>query len=1796
MRAKILKKSIAIICIIALILPISSEVLAKITSTEKDTEQKFGIKDFHTSKYLSGKGEKTFGYKVNDRIAYRIYSGEDNEEGYLNTVLCLDEFGKFPSEESTTDKYKSLGEATTAVLQTLKTTKNGAKVNITQEDAQKIIWLVNNAVLPEDSSELRDVKLSKIFDETIKSTLTNANPLTLDEIKTILTEDDLVFALQAAIWTITNPTTNPTYMGGPNKDSYNSLIGNDVNNSEGRQGTLINIIIDYYRNNYDGKNGNIVKSTADGGVVPKITKPAKKLMFTNDDKLEIEGTMQKGTINDNYMFVGPFKIESSQTGKETVDYSIDIEFSDATGKTYSSSDIRYYLTEGTTLTGGILQQTKAGLEGKEFYVAIKQGTSIRKIDIKLNSASIISDSKPTAWAVEGNENMQPLISPERTENKTEPVSDSYEFEATFKRDYDIALRKFITTIRHQNEEGQWRVENIKDSRAADVLRADPVKLNQYEYNHPKDPIQVEVGDIVTYKLRVYNEGKYNVRITQVIDYLPIGGGIQLLTEDYNGATIAKGQNYVIEENNNKIFINPKTNQTYISELQNIEKTKEFLEITLDFLVTEEAKGRVVTNIAEVTGFLGENDTDGDGNGDGEYVQQEDCDSQINNIKLPKTKKEWEDYKGNSQNKEELSDPNYYYFGQEDDDDFEKIIVPEDYKLDLALRKSITALNGTQTNREKSPDTAPLKNETGTTSNFTDEKDPLVVKAGDKITYTIRVFNEGSKDGYATKICDYIPEGLGFLPNYKDNISNGWKIDGSNSGTPKKLSEITNATQNFSNSDFGNGTEDYKNQSVICGKATIYTEKLKDTKLSKYDKTADKLEIKTVQVTCVVLDTLQPETIIRNIAAITEYADENKEKIQDGFDGTDSHSNNSLENFSESDHEDDEDFEKIYLEEEKVLPYDLALKKYVSSVSDATNNNKPIEEGQKRNLQVTNVDKLKQRQTADEKADATYSFGTDKQENPVKVEVGDYVTYTIRIYNEGLADAKVGEIIDTIPKELTFLPDSSINKKYGWTEFKDESNTGWKEGIKTTILKDVTLPAFDSSKENERKFDSSTGIGIDKGISYAEVKIEFKVNDKAEDSKVITNIAEITKDDGDDNDSTPNNKDPKEDDEDFDKIYPEIKIPPYDLALKKYVSSVSDATNNNKPIEEEQKRNLQVTSVNELKQRQSADEKANATYSFGTDKQANPVEIEIGDYVTYTIRIYNEGLVDAKVGEIIDTIPEELTFLKDSSINKKYGWTEFKDENNTGWKEGIKTTILKDVTLPAFDSSKENEKKFNSSTGIGIDKGISYAEVKIEFKVNDKAEDLKVIKNIAEITKDDGDDNDSTPNNKDPKEDDEDFDVIIPTRFDLSLRKFITQIEENEVKDRVPKVDTTQLDNGTSTTAKYTHPKQEDIKVVVKGQVVIYTIRVYNEGSKDGYASEIKDDLPEGITYLPNHEINKENKWKMYDKEGKETEDVSKAVEIRTDAKSKENGIEKTGQEDNNNPYYKTNTNLIKAYDKEKMTDGPDYVEVKVAFEVTKEVVTDGESVIINTAEITEETDKNGNPVEDDDSVPDNNKLEEDDIDKEYIQLKYFDLSLLKYVTKVIVTEDGVTKETETGYDGTENPEPIVKVELNKKKLDKTEVKYVYTIKITNEGEIEGYAKEVTDRIPDGLAFYEEDNTQYNWKVKEEGIVTTDYLKDKLLKPGESTTVPIVLRWVRSETNLGQKVNVAEISKDENEYGVPDIDSTPNNNKDGEDDQDSAIVVLSINTGSAPLYIVLITTITAILGAGFYLIYKYVIKK
>ena len=340
-------------------------------------------------------------------------------------------------------------------------------------------------------------------------------------------------------------------------------------------------------------------------------------------------------------------------------------------------------------------------------------------------------------------------------------------------------------------------------------------------------------------------------------------------------------------------------------------------------------------------------------------------------------------------------------------------------------------------------------------------------------------------------------------------------------------------------------------------------------------------------------------------------------------------------------------------------------------------------------------------------------------------------------------------------------------------------------------------------------------------------------------------------------------------------------------------------------------------------------------------------------------------------------------------------------------------------------------------------------------------------------------------------------------------------------------------------------------------------------------AEIKDDVPEGLIFLPDNEVNKQYRWKMYDENGNETENAEEAVYIRTDYLSKEN--EQVEGE-----------NLLQGYNPETM-EGPDYKDVKVVFRVGMPNTSD--RIIINKAEISKDTDEDGDDVTDIDSTPDEWNEGEDDQDIEKIYVKYFDLALRKWVSQVIVIEDGVEKVKDTGHYAEQDPEPVVKVDLNQKRIDNTIIKFKYQIRITNEGEIAGYATEISDYIPEGLEFNQADNPL--WK-EVDGKIVTDQLKDTLLQPGESATVEVILTWINDEENMGVMINTAEISEDYNESDTPDIDSTPNNKEEGEDDIDDAPVALTMVTGSAPTYIAIGAGTLAIIAGGVFLIKRYIV--
>ena len=852
--------------------------------------------------------------------------------------------------------------------------------------------------------------------------------------------------------------------------------------------------------------------------------------------------------------------------------------------------------------------------------------------------------------------------------------------------------------------------------------------------------------------------------------------------------------------------------------------------------------------------------------------------------------------------------------------------------------------------------------------------------------------------------------------------------------------------------------------------------------------------------------------------------------------------------------------------------------------------------------------------------ADYQMNTE----PVPVSHNDIVKYTLRVYNEGDIDGYASQITEDIPEGLEFMwsdkmgdeldADTTLsaeekeaikyNQNVGWTFDQDKTqvlddNTVRVTEVKTDYLAKGKGAEIRTNGANLIKaFDKTKGYVNninEKNPDYKEVSVYMKVIAEDESIGIIRNEAAITDDsdkDGNpvtDRDSTPENWVKYEDDEDWDNVV----LKSFDLSLRKFIIAKSkdidpDSTtikddyklvdSNGKYTREPVVDTSKLNTVGE-------DGKLITTAIYNHTKE--PVEVEKGDIVVYMLRVYNEGSIDGYASEIKDHLPPYLTFV-DGKFNKKYGWSVSEDGRT------VTTTYLDNYIVKAT-SKDENGKTI-----------LSKVDVPIMCKVTDKAQGK--ITNIADITKyedenkksirdrDSEENNVKLPEDKDlpsykddetgdyipGQEDDDDFEKLVVKNFDLALRKFITDISGTEVTTRIPQV---KYDADTN---KITYEHTKAPMDVVTGDVVTYTIRIFNEGEIDGFASKVSDDVPDGLEFLPDNETNKEYRWVMYDQEGKETTNVKDAAKLTTDYLSKEQG-EARMKEDSSlteNPAYLT------AFDgsKEISETNPDYADVKIAFKV---IEPNGSSkILVNSAQISDDTDKDGNPIDDIDSTPDKWIDGEDDQDREYVKLTEFDLALRKWVTQAIVIENGKETVTQTGHKPEDNPEQVVKVELNRKKLSNVTVKFRYSIRITNEGDIAGYAKQIRDYIPEGLVFNSADNP--DWTDEGNNVISTRKLENTLLQPGQTADVTVLLTWKNDKNNLGLKVNTAEISEDYNDKHVPDRDSTPNNKKPGEDDIDDAPVLLAIATGRARVYTTLILAVLVTLAGGIILIKKFVL--
>ena len=99
-----------------------------------------------------------------------------------------------------------------------------------------------------------------------------------------------------------------------------------------------------------------------------------------------------------------------------------------------------------------------------------------------------------------------------------------------KKEFDLSLRKYITKVNGVELAGESsRVPNV------DVSDLN-VGSTTASYKHKKDPVLVRIGDTVTYKITVYNEGEVAGYVNKIIDQLPRGLTYsKILTSGYSGS-------------------------------------------------------------------------------------------------------------------------------------------------------------------------------------------------------------------------------------------------------------------------------------------------------------------------------------------------------------------------------------------------------------------------------------------------------------------------------------------------------------------------------------------------------------------------------------------------------------------------------------------------------------------------------------------------------------------------------------------------------------------------------------------------------------------------------------------------------------------------------------------------------------------------------------------------------------------------------------------------------------------------------------------------------------------------------------------------------------------------------------------------------------------------------------------------------------------------------------------------------------------------------------------------------------
>ena len=811
------------------------------------------------------------------------------------------------------------------------------------------------------------------------------------------------------------------------------------------------------------------------------------------------------------------------------------------------------------------------------------------------------------------------------------------------KEFDLALRKYISSVTTNGTTTNYSAlgERMSNVDSTDLASNESTTAT---YKHRKDPVIVEKGSKVNYRLVIYNEGEIDGRATIIKDRLP-NGVILVSSGDITSST---GNVYTISSNGNEVTLTMKnTSTTDIPAYTTGTPANEVIEIQCEVTAEpDEDNNQVLTNIAWIAEHASNK---------GIYTDRDSNNSTATNRgsttpTIPSSLVTTDKGYTNGDNND-LTDKDHYFEGQEDDDDFEKIIIKavkgsyniilvkedkdgeqlndtatfevdgvtktvtgrltivenkkinasnvgivdtytiketvppdeycafdgkikievykkkngekyevdkikyyvdnvevtsnhedlnvylntdgniyvevKDYQFDLALRKFITKINDIKVEERAtaSGEETTEKNRTPvitgssisgeeTTAEKTHPKDKVTVAKGDRVLYTIRIYNEGEIDGTATQVTDFLPTGLDYIEagtgigQSKINQENGWSYD---SATRK-------VTTN-----------------KLSGETILAVNK-QWSKLEEKDINENPKYYRDVQIECMVNSTATSSTL-RNVAEITGTKDT---KGRTNLPEPDSTPNNLKDNEKTNPErptstkgkgwEDDDDFENLTLE------FDIALRKYITKVEDEEGKTISIStrtpevdewnlhkedkdfnrdgfvnqadvtllqqyiskwdlgltEEEKENLDVNGDGEINMKDLDTlQKYISWLTTATYKhRKDPVAVKTGYYVYYTLSIYNEGDADGNAIQVKDQLPAGLVAQTDSIVSDKFELENYDTTNNI-------------ITF---------KRKANQSVQKAYEKGklVQNSETITIKSLVESEEENKILTNIAWISK--------------------------------------------------------------------------------------------------------------------------------------------------------------------------------------------------------------------------------------------------------------------------------------------------------------------------------------------------------------------------------------------------------------------------------------------------------------------------------------------------------------------------------------------------------------------------------------------------------------------------------------------------------------------------------------------------------------